>query len=152
MVILKSAKAKLKQQKVHGMLEKGNKTLVKSVLYIWREQEYSQSDGLSNYSIWLLAEYFQLQQITHYVSEALLIYIRFLILFPIKHLSTNHSIILGLFPNHKITTSYSLQIKLTLKILNLPQNIFQQTIIFAVIFNITKISFHSRVREVNMQV
>lgn len=64
-----------------------------------REQKYSQSDGLSNYSIWLLAEYFQLQKIKNYVSEVLLIYLHFLILFPIKHLSTNQSITLGLFPN-----------------------------------------------------
>lgn len=51
------------------MLEKGNKISVKTVLYSRRQQQYSQSGGFSDYLT--LAEYFQLEQITDYLSDSL---------------------------------------------------------------------------------
>lgn len=54
------------------MLEKGNKTPVKSGLHSQREQQHSQLGGLSDHSTWLPVESFQLEQITDYVLEAFL--------------------------------------------------------------------------------
>lgn len=96
-------------------------------------QEYTQAGGVSNYSIGLLAEYFRLQQATPFVSEALT-YKCFLIFFLINHLSTNQSITVGrsandyyhpiIFPINQINNENSKP----------SPNVFQQTIIFAVVF------------------
>lgn len=62
------------------MLEKRNKTAVKTVRYIPREQQYFQRGGLITQLDF--AEYFWLEQMTDYISKALLIYVHLKIFFP----------------------------------------------------------------------